>query len=52
MDAQDNSKTAGQPLSDFLMQLEDYVPTVSCYKPILHLIFFRQPLLAKFPVSF
>lgn len=22
-------KTAGQPLSDFLMQLEDYTPTVS-----------------------
>ena len=21
-------KTAGQPLSDFLMQLEDYIPTV------------------------
>ena len=26
--ANDDSKTAGQPLSDFLLQLEDYTPTV------------------------
>lgn len=25
---QAESKTAGQPLADFLMQLEDYTPTV------------------------
>jgi len=24
-------KTAGQPLSDFLLQLEDYTPTVSIH---------------------
>ena len=24
----EETKTAGQPLSDFLMQLEDYTPTV------------------------
>lgn len=26
--ASEETKTAGQPLSDFLVQLEDYVPTV------------------------
>lgn len=31
MDASDNPRTAGQPLSDFLLQLEDYVPTVTIY---------------------
>lgn len=25
----EETKTAGQPLSDFLLQLEDYTPTVS-----------------------
>jgi hypothetical protein len=25
----EESKTAGQPLADFLMQLEDYTPTVN-----------------------
>lgn len=28
-DAPESPRTAGQPLSDFLMQLEDYQPTVS-----------------------
>lgn len=34
MDSSENTRTAGQPLSDFLLQLEDYVPTVSRYLPI------------------
>jgi hypothetical protein len=31
---QAESKTAGQPLADFLMQLEDYTPTVKITKLI------------------
>lgn len=28
----DDVKTAGQPLSDFLLHLEDYTPTVRAYE--------------------
>lgn len=28
---EDQSMTMGQPLSDFLLQLEDYTPTVKYY---------------------
>lgn len=30
-------KTAGQPLSDFLLQLEDYIPTVRTARRIVYL---------------
>lgn len=34
----DSPMTLGQPLSEFLLQLEDYTPTVSeCIKPIFQI---------------
>lgn len=32
----EETKTAGQPLSDFLLQLEDYTPTVGIYTIIYY----------------
>lgn len=37
--ANEEIKTAGQPLSDFLLQLEDYTPTVVTYKIIIVTIY-------------
>ena len=37
-------RTAGQPLSDFLLQLEDYTPTVSiiCHELTLNTYYFYR----------
>lgn len=36
----EESKNAGQPLSDFLLQLEDYTPTVLIYTFPMQIITF------------
>lgn len=33
------ARTAGQPLSDFLQQLEDYTPTVNPLSPMSYLLY-------------
>jgi hypothetical protein len=34
-----DGKTAGQPLSDFLLQLEDYIPTVRHVDSVMYLTY-------------
>ena len=38
VDRTEDLKTTGQPLADFLLQLEDYTPTVSASNKIVNLI--------------
>lgn len=36
-----NSRTLGQPLSEFLLNLEDYVPTVIKHSIFIDILFFK-----------